>query len=51
MVNKYNETAPFMLDEDIRLDSMIALPDKTLESNLTFVNFSIDEIDIKAFEE
>ena len=46
-----NETCPFMVDHDTRLDNVLALPNNTLQYNYTLVNWVKDSIDVKGFEE
>lgn len=46
-----NKIAPFMIDEETRLDSSIALPNNELQYYYTFINVDIDLFDIDVFEE
>ncbi|MDR3287507.1 MAG: hypothetical protein LBT27_08695 [Prevotellaceae bacterium] len=50
MASKFNETAPFMIDENTRFDNMIALPGNVLQGNFTAINMTKDEIDPDYFE-
>jgi len=36
-----------MLDSETRADSVVALPNKTLQYNITFINYSRNELDIE----
>jgi hypothetical protein len=45
-----NEKFPKMIDPEIRCDSVIALPNKTLQYNLTLINYSKNELDIDEFK-
>ncbi|MDR3227527.1 MAG: hypothetical protein LBT56_07650 [Prevotellaceae bacterium] len=48
--SKYNEKAPFMIDENTRFDNMIALPGRVLQYNFTAINMTKDEIEPNYFE-
>ena len=43
---KANKNLPKMIDSKVRFDSMVVLPNKTLQSNYTFIAFSKDELNI-----
>ena len=43
---KLNENAPFMLNETNRFDSVSALPNHTLQYNITITHVTKDEVDI-----
>lgn len=49
--SKINESCPIMIDQDTRLDNVIALPDNILQYNYTLVHWVKDSIDLKAFED
>ena len=45
-----NKVAPFMINEDTRLESAAAVPENSFHYNYTLVNYTIDEIDVDALE-
>jgi hypothetical protein len=51
MANEINKTCPIVVDEDTRLDNVMALPGKTVQYNLTILAEVTDEIDTAAFKE
>ncbi|MDR3287506.1 MAG: hypothetical protein LBT27_08690 [Prevotellaceae bacterium] len=50
MIKKYNDNAPFMISEGIRFENITALPNRILQYNLSFINMTVDEININNFE-
>lgn len=51
MAQKYNDQAPFMINETTQLDSISILPNRTMQYNLTMINLLKEETDIEYFEE
>jgi hypothetical protein len=48
--NQINQNLPMMLDSDTRLDSTMAFPGKIFSYYNTIINYTVDQIDIEAFE-
>jgi hypothetical protein len=48
--NQINQNLPIMLDSDTRLDSTMVFPGKNFSYYYTLINYTVDEIDIEAFE-
>lgn len=48
--SELNKTCPIMVDNDTRLDNVIALSDNVFQCNYTLVNYSKGELDIEKLE-
>ncbi len=48
--SKINESCPIMVDQNTRLDNVIALSNNTFQYNYTLINFVKDSVDINTFE-
>ncbi len=51
VASKLNETCPVMVDQETRLDNVIAMPDNVFQYNYTLVNWVKDSLDVEIFEQ
>ena len=49
--SEVNKSCPIMIDQETRLDNVVALPNNIFQYNYTLINWVKDSIDLEAFEE
>lgn len=50
IASEINKTCPMMVDSETRLDNTTALPNNVFRYNYTFINGTVDELDVEALE-
>ncbi|MDB5227187.1 MAG: hypothetical protein JWN78_1380 [Bacteroidota bacterium] len=50
VASELNKSCPIMVDQETRLDNVVALPDKTFQYNYTLINMERQNVDINALE-
>jgi hypothetical protein len=50
IANLFNNVCPYMIDEDLRLDIVLPVPNNTLQFNYTLVNHTNELIDTVSFK-
>lgn len=50
VASEINKNCPMYIDQELRMDNTMAMPNKTLQYNYTIVNYAIEELNLEVVE-